>query len=124
MLVFIAAATAFLITLMLSELGGDLNVYAKFSVIACAHVVVGFASWKGHFHTWGNRALWLLGINIFAAQFTLHWSLYAGLIFPADPDTQGIGQMLVLTVLVLVPGIMVVGGPLVSLVTRRRSIHG
>ena len=98
-------------------------VYVQWGVMALLHGIAGLASWNAHYHRWSDRAFWMMAVNIHCLTYPLNWAVYRDLVVLADTETQVLKHLVMLTV-VLLPSVLMLGGPLVALLTPRRQSLG
>ena len=125
MLTLIAVCFALVVSLGLRALG---DVHQPFYgagwpiiqlvILAVAHSAAGLASWSGEHHGWANRVMWLMALHLHAVTYSLNWPVYQGLVGTTEL-TRDLLPNLAAFFLILLPSILMYGGPIAAVLTPR-----
>lgn len=100
-------------------LGMDNWRLTQFGILVIVHCVTGISSWGAHYHSFGNRALWVVAICTHPMVYILNWELYAAL--SLSSDSHNLIQNLNVLVLIIIPSMLLYGGPFNAVINPKRS---
>ena len=128
MLALTAVGFALVVSLLLRAAGHDYqHVYGnawpviQLVVLMVVHSAAGLASWFGDYRSWADRLMWVAALHLHAVTYALNWPVYQGLTgtVAMTPDLL---PNLSAFLLILLPSLLVYGGPVAALINppRRR----
>ena len=126
MLTLIVVCFALVVSLLLRA-GGD--TYEPFYgggwpviqlvILTLAHGAAGLASWLGDYRSWANRLLWMMALHLHAVTYALNWPVYHGLTGTVA-QTPDLLPNLSAFFLILLPSLLMYGGPVAALINPPR----
>lgn len=124
MLALIAVGFALVVSLGLRALGDTHQPFygagwpiIQLVVLTIAHCAAGLASWSGDYRTWGDRLMWMMALHLHAVTYALNWPIYQGLT-GANELTRQLLPDFTAFFLVLLPSLLMIGGPIAALIHR------
>ena len=87
-------------------------------ILAIAHNAAGLTSWSGDYRGWANRVMRLMALHLHAVTYALNWPVYQGLT-GATELTRDLLPNLAVFFLILLPSILMYGGPIAAVLTPR-----
>ena len=94
--------------------GNDGWRFMQVGALLVAHNMAGIVSWEAHYHSFSNRLLWLLAVALHPIIYTVNWHIYADLVLASSANI--LLQNITALGLVIIPTILVYGGPFNALV--------
>ena len=122
MLCLIAVCFALVVSLLLRAAGhhyqddyGAAWPIIQLVILLIAHGTAGLASWAGDYRSYADRLMWMLALSIHAVTYALNWPVYQG-ITGSTELTRELLPNLAAFGLVLLPSLLIYGGPIAALI--------
>ncbi len=125
MLALIAVCFTLAVSLLLRAAGSDYqHAYGggwpviQLVILAVLHGAAGLASWSGDYRSFANRLMWLLALHLHAVTYAINWPVYQGLVGTVA-QTPDLLPNLSAFFLILLPSLLMYGGPVAAIVNPR-----